>query len=119
VHFPLTHLWFLYQLLLIYVGVLACAPSSRASIPRRTAHARRQAVDVSIRTMPACSSRIAARCRAHVAADLVLLAGHPDPDQSLIPQMPASVGFGTAFVFGWLVHRSKRCAAGHRAALVT
>jgi ABC-type multidrug transport system ATPase subunit len=24
----------------------------------------------------------------------------------LIPQVPASVGFGTAFVFGWLVHRS-------------
>jgi hypothetical protein len=33
--------------------------------------------------------------------------GIPTPDQSLIPQIPATVGFGTAFVIGWLVHRSK------------
>src|SRR5678816_1650616 len=33
--------------------------------------------------------------------------GIPTPDQSLIPQVPATVGFGTAFVVGWLVHRSK------------
>ena len=26
---------------------------------------------------------------------------------SLIPQVPATVGYGTAFVFGWLVHRSR------------
>jgi peptidoglycan/LPS O-acetylase OafA/YrhL len=32
--------------------------------------------------------------------------GIPTPDWSLIPRVPASVGFGTAFVFGWLVHRS-------------
>ena len=30
---------------------------------------------------------------------------------TLIPQVPASVGFGTAFVFGWLVHRSKDALA--------
>ncbi len=32
--------------------------------------------------------------------------GIPTPDQSLIPQVPATVGFGTAFIFGWLVNRS-------------
>jgi ABC-type multidrug transport system ATPase subunit len=37
--------------------------------------------------------------------------GIPTPDQSLIPQIPASVGFGTAFAFGWLVHRSKDALA--------
>jgi ABC-type multidrug transport system ATPase subunit len=32
--------------------------------------------------------------------------GIPTPDSSLIPQVPATVGFGTAFIFGWLVNRS-------------
>ena len=32
--------------------------------------------------------------------------GIPTPDRSLIPQVPATVGFGTAFVFGWLVNRA-------------
>ena len=37
--------------------------------------------------------------------------GIPTPGQSLIPQIPASVGFGTAFTFGWLVHRSSDALA--------
>jgi ABC-type multidrug transport system ATPase subunit len=37
--------------------------------------------------------------------------GIPTPDMSLIPQVPASVGFSTAFAFGWLVHRSKDALA--------
>jgi ABC-type multidrug transport system ATPase subunit len=32
--------------------------------------------------------------------------GIPTPDSSLIPLVPAAVGFGTAFIFGWLVNRS-------------
>jgi ABC-type multidrug transport system ATPase subunit len=31
--------------------------------------------------------------------------GIPTPDQSLIPNLPAFIGFGTAFVLGWLLHR--------------
>jgi ABC-type multidrug transport system ATPase subunit len=37
-------------------------------------------------------------------------AGIPTPDQSLIPQIPATVGFGTAFIVGWLVHRASIAA---------
>jgi len=33
------------------------------------------------------------------------MGGIPTPDSSLIPQLPALVGFGTAFVLGWFVHR--------------
>ena len=36
---------------------------------------------------------------------ILLLGGIPTPDSSLIPQIPALVGFGTAFGLGWLVHR--------------
>ena len=31
--------------------------------------------------------------------------GIPTPDRSLIPELASLVGFGTAFAFGWLVHR--------------
>ncbi len=31
--------------------------------------------------------------------------GIPTPDRSLIPETASLVGFGTAFAFGWLVHR--------------
>ncbi|NJN00484.1 MAG: ATP-binding cassette domain-containing protein [Aquincola sp.] len=33
--------------------------------------------------------------------------GIPTPDHSLIPQVPATVGYGTAFVVGWFMHRSR------------
>ena len=36
--------------------------------------------------------------------------GIPTPDKSLIPEIPASVGYGTAFVFGWLGASLARCA---------
>ncbi|HYJ42014.1 MAG TPA: ATP-binding cassette domain-containing protein [Steroidobacteraceae bacterium] len=107
--FPLTHLWFLYQLLLIYVAVIA----ARALIAR---------FDRSERVRGLVDKIVAGSLRAPiavftlglpVAAALMSLSfwfywqGIPTPDQSLIPQVPASVGFGTAFVFGWLVHRSR------------
>jgi peptidoglycan/LPS O-acetylase OafA/YrhL len=31
--------------------------------------------------------------------------GIPTPDSSLIPNLPAFVGFGFAFLFGWVLHR--------------
>jgi ABC-type multidrug transport system ATPase subunit/peptidoglycan/LPS O-acetylase OafA/YrhL len=106
--FPLTHLWFLYQLLLIDVAVIAV----RSIVARLdTAQKLRCIVDAavvgSIRTFAAVFT-----LGLPVAAALMSLSfwfywqGIPTPDQSLIPQIPATVGFGTAFVFGWLVHRS-------------
>jgi ABC-type multidrug transport system ATPase subunit/peptidoglycan/LPS O-acetylase OafA/YrhL len=107
--FPLTHLWFLYYLLIIYAVVLTV----RAGIARLDpAEKLRGAVD--------CAAAAAVRTGAAaftlgipVAVALFALpmwfywAGIPTPDQSLFPQVPALVGFGTAFSFGWLVHRSK------------
>jgi ABC-type multidrug transport system ATPase subunit/peptidoglycan/LPS O-acetylase OafA/YrhL len=111
--FPLTHLWFLYQLLLTYAAVLAI----RAIIARLDpAQKLRNLVDKlvagSIRTMAGMFT-----LGLPLAAALMSLSfwfywqGIPTPDQSLIPQIPASVGFGTAFAFGWLVHRSKDALA--------
>ncbi len=107
--FPLTHLWFLYQLLLTYVAVLAIRSLvARLDPAQKLRHFVDRIVAASIRTMTATFT-----LGLPVAAALVSLPlwfywqGIPTPDQSLIPQVPATVGFGTAFVFGWLVHRSK------------
>jgi ABC-type multidrug transport system ATPase subunit/peptidoglycan/LPS O-acetylase OafA/YrhL len=111
--FPLTHLWFLYQLLLLYAAVLAL----RALVIRLApAQKLRSAVD----------AMVASSLRAPVAVftlgiPLALALsdiptwfywqGIPTPDQSLIPQIPASVAYGTAFAFGWLVQRSRDALA--------
>ena len=107
--FPLTHLWFLYQLLLLYVAAVAI----RALIVRFDSNQKLRgfvdkAVSAALR-MPIAVFTLGLP----VAAALMSLPfwfywqGIPTPDQSLIPQIPATVGFGTAFAFGWLVHRSK------------
>jgi ABC-type multidrug transport system ATPase subunit/peptidoglycan/LPS O-acetylase OafA/YrhL len=107
--FPLTHLWFLYQLLLIYVAAIAVRSIvARLDPLQKLRNLVDTAVAGSIRTFAALFT-----LGLPVAAALMSLPfwfywqGIPTPDQSLIPQIPASVGFGTAFVFGWLVHRSK------------
>jgi len=111
--FPLTHLWFLYQLLLTYVAVLAIRGIvARLDPMQKLRGLVDKAVAASIRTMTAAFT-----LGLPVAAALMSLPmwfywqGIPTPDQSLIPQVPASVGFGTAFAFGWLVHRSKDALA--------
>jgi len=106
--FPLAHLWFLYQLLWLYVAAVAV----RALVVRLDpAQKLRGFVDKlvtgSIRTMIGMLT-----LGLPLAAALMSLSfwfywqGIPTPDMSLIPQVPATVGFGTAFAFGWLVHRS-------------
>jgi ABC-type multidrug transport system ATPase subunit/peptidoglycan/LPS O-acetylase OafA/YrhL len=106
--FPLTHLWFLYQLLLLYVAVIAL----RAIVLRL----------VSASWLRCVADRMV-HGSIHTMAGLFVLgiplaaalmwqpfwfywAGIPTPDMSLIPKIPACVGFGTAFIFGWLVNRS-------------
>jgi len=106
--FPLTHLWFLYQLLLLYVAVVAL----RALVVRFDgAQKLRNLLDTLV--VNSIRLRIAVfTLGIPVAGALMTLPfwfywqGIPTPDSSLIPQVPATVGFGTAFIFGWLVNRS-------------
>jgi ABC-type multidrug transport system ATPase subunit/peptidoglycan/LPS O-acetylase OafA/YrhL len=106
--FPLTHLWFLYQLLLIYIAAIAIralivrfdsAQKLRAALDRLVTHSVDLSYGAWLLGLP-------------VAIALTGLPmwfywqGIPTPDQSLIPTVPASIGFGTAFVFGWLVQRA-------------
>ncbi len=111
--FPLTHLWFLYQLLLIYVAVLAVRAIVNPLVAR---------LDPAQKLRGIVDAAFAASLRMNIAtftfglplaAALTTLPmwfywqGIPTPDMSLIPQVPAMTGFGTAFMVGWLVHRSR------------
>jgi ABC-type multidrug transport system ATPase subunit/peptidoglycan/LPS O-acetylase OafA/YrhL len=106
--FPFAHLWFLYQLLLLYVAVTVVRSvvvfvdrkgKLRCVIDAMVTSSLRLPVAVFTLGWP-------------VAMALLTLPmwfywqSIPTPDSSLIPQLPASVGFGTAFAFGWLVNRA-------------
>ena len=111
--FPLTHLWFLYQLLLTYVAVLSIrAIIARLDPAQKLRKLIDKAVTFSIRSMAGVFTLGLPLAAALMSLPLWFYwQGIPTPDQSLIPQLPASVGFGTAFVFGWLVHRSSDALA--------
>jgi len=105
--FPLTHLWFLYMLLLLYGATLA----ARAALVRLAPFEQlRDAADRIVRGVivhPLGLVVLAAPTAAALYALPSWLAwfGIPTPDSSLVPNIAAVVGFGTAFVFGWLVQR--------------
>jgi ABC-type multidrug transport system ATPase subunit/peptidoglycan/LPS O-acetylase OafA/YrhL len=106
--FPLTHLWFLYQLLLIYAAVLLVR---RAVIALDGAGHIRAFADRVVRgSLKGYWAALllglpVAACLYSLNTMWVFFQGIPTPDSSLIPQLASSVGFGTAFVFGWLIHR--------------
>jgi ABC-type multidrug transport system ATPase subunit/peptidoglycan/LPS O-acetylase OafA/YrhL len=106
--FPLTHLWFLYQLLWLYAAALA----ARALIVRFDGRQKlRGLVDRMVGgalRLPLAVFTLGIPVALAIAAVPVYFywQGIPTPDMSLIPQLPATVGYGMAFVFGWLVHRS-------------
>jgi ABC-type multidrug transport system ATPase subunit/peptidoglycan/LPS O-acetylase OafA/YrhL len=104
--FPLGHLWFLYVLTLIYAAALPV----RAAIARvDVSGALRRAVDAAMRVTLAGPWAALILGLPLAAAFLVspwlLWSGIPTPDQSLIPNLPAAVGFSSAFAVGWLLHR--------------
>ncbi|MCK1301426.1 MULTISPECIES: acyltransferase family protein [unclassified Bradyrhizobium] len=105
--FPLTHLWFPYVLLELYVATLLL----RGAMVW---------LDVS-GTLRMVFDRVFARIMRNPLAPLVLaipigiafcldprwinVMGVRTPDQSLVTNAQAWIGFGTAFGIGWLLHR--------------
>lgn len=105
--FPLLHLWFLYMLLGLYAGILAL--TGIAHLLDRGGWLGR-ATDAVVRLI--VKSQLAP-----IVLSLPLFAvymlhepwmmwgGVRTPDVGLLPNVAATVGFGTAFGFGWLMHR--------------
>jgi ABC-type multidrug transport system ATPase subunit len=106
--FPLIHLWFLYYLSIFYVLALALRAAFVALVDR--SGVLRARIDALVGA--ALSSYLAPiALAAPIFALLYLNAawpvwfGIPTPDTGLMPKVPALVGFGTAFAFGWVLHR--------------
>ena len=107
--FPLIHLWFLYLLLQCY-GLVLLVAALVARIDRGQAlRTLADRVFSSLLRLPVAGLFVLAL---PVAGALLPLSnwfywtGIPTPDQSLLPQAAPLVGYGTAFVVGWLLHRS-------------
>lgn len=104
--FPLTHLWFLYSLLLCYALMLAL----RGLIARIDRGARLdRLMDAGMRVLlrpwaplllalPLCIGLL-------LQPKWMMWFGIPTPDHSLYPNLAAVLGYGGAFVFGWLLQR--------------
>ena len=108
-NFPLTHLWFLYYLLWMYVLALA-GRELVVKLLDRSEHIR-QFLDRALATL--LRYRVAPFVFALPLAVVALAVPEwnpataiPTPDKSLIPQLIPMVGFGSAFVIGWLCQRS-------------
>jgi ABC-type multidrug transport system ATPase subunit/peptidoglycan/LPS O-acetylase OafA/YrhL len=105
--FPLVHLWFLYYLCIFYVALLAVRG---VFLKIDTAGHLSRVLDRGARALLrsyAAPLLFAAPIFAVLGFDqrIAVLGGIPTPDSSLIPQLPALVGFGTAFIVGWMLHR--------------
>ncbi len=105
--FPLVHLWFLYYLCIFYLGLLVLRGAfTKIDTAGRVGRVLDRAVRALVGSY-AAPLVFAAPIFAVLGFDqrIAVLGGIPTPDSSLIPQMPALVGFGTAFLVGWLLHR--------------
>lgn len=105
--FPLTHLWFLYVLLVFYV--VAVAVRGLVALIDRGG-ALRRAADVAVRFVGGAPiAPIVLAVPLFVAFALnpgwMMWAGIPTPDASLIPNAVAFTAYGVAFTFGWLLQR--------------
>lgn len=105
--FPLTHLWFLYVLLLIYGAFLIARQLLR--LPGRSNSLGRLSdagLEIIGKTpfLPVLMALPTAIALFHHDPWYAYF-GIPAPDHGLIPNLPAIVAYGTAFALGWALHR--------------
>jgi peptidoglycan/LPS O-acetylase OafA/YrhL len=108
---PWGHLWFLYLLLVLYALALAC----RTVIVRidgtgalRGAIGRALAFSFRSRTAPLLLALPVAAVLS-VSPWWHAWMGIPAPILGFVPNLPAVVAFGLAFLVGWLIHREQGC----------
>lgn len=104
--FPLTHLWFLYALLLAYIAALLM----RGVVALIDKGGRvMQTIDRVVRGVMGPWAPLLLAMPLTISLWLqpkwFMWFGIPTPDQSLYPNLAALVGFGGAFALGWLLHR--------------
>lgn len=107
-NFPLTHLWFLYVLTLFYVAVLVLR-APLALLDRRGTWGRLTDRVTGALTGPWTPALLAAPLAFALWQDpkWVAFFGVPTPDEGLIPELAALVGFGLIFGYGFLLDRRR------------
>jgi glucans biosynthesis protein C len=105
--FPLTHLWFLYVLLEFYAATLVLRTGMAWLDSGGRIRAGADCLIGLLMRSPFAPAILAVPVgiALHLDPAWVGLLGIPTPDQSLVTNLQAVVGFGTAFGFGWLLHR--------------
>jgi peptidoglycan/LPS O-acetylase OafA/YrhL len=105
--FPLSYLWFLYYLLLLYAAVLTLR--SALSVVDRSGQIVSAADWLIKRSLSGYWAvvllSVPLATTLYVRPGWLYWGGIPTPDHSLIPRFISFVGFGAALAFGWLVHR--------------
>jgi hypothetical protein len=105
--FPLTHLWFLYLLLILYGLTLACRAVVLRLDQSGRFRTRADAVLASVVESPLAPLALAvpgALAMAYTGLGREWF-GVQTPDDSLIPNAPALITYFSAFGFGWLLNR--------------
>ena len=99
---PLMHLWFLYLLVLFYALLALLHPllARLDRLARRLAHPGA----IVVLAAPLCLCL-------YLHPYWMMWFGIPTPDRSLIPYLAALVGYGSAFLFGWLMARQPQVLA--------
>ena len=105
--FPLTHLWFLYYLCIFYVLALTVSSGIAALDGGGILKKRLDAVVSTTISRHLAPIALAVPTFAVFSLDTSwkVWFGISTPDTGLAPKLPAIVAFGTAFAFGWLLHR--------------
>jgi peptidoglycan/LPS O-acetylase OafA/YrhL len=104
--FPLTHLWFLYVLILFYAATLVLRGlvvllDWKGGLRRGLDKVVSFVVGLWAPVLLAIPLVLAFAAQPNWIAWF----GVPTPDSTLIPNLPAVVAFGSAFGLGWFVHR--------------
>jgi peptidoglycan/LPS O-acetylase OafA/YrhL len=104
--FPLTHLWFLWVLLVFY-AVLVAGRALILRLDRNGSLGRSADAAVRMLVSPWALPLVAAPLAATLywTPGWMMFFGIPTPDRGLIPDLAAAAGFGTAFLLGFLIRR--------------
>jgi len=105
--FPLTHLWFLYVLLLLYAATLtiraALSVVDRAGVVRAGAD---RVVALLLRSpLGPLAMAVPVATTFTLTPQWLAFFGVTTPDNNLIPNPIAATQYGLSFAFGWVLHR--------------
>jgi peptidoglycan/LPS O-acetylase OafA/YrhL len=103
--FPLTHLWFLYVLLEFYAAMLLLRSGVVWLDRSGRLRTRADRLIAQVMRSPLAAAIVAVPIGIAFSLDPTWVGWSGTPDKSLLTNLQALIGFGTAFGFGWLLHR--------------